>query len=154
MFRPSPGGGAMTPKIFISYRRDDSAGYAGRLHDQLAQEFGLDQLVMDVDSFQLGVNFVKALREEVQKCDVLLAVIGRNWLDARDENGDWRLANPHDFVRTEIAAALQRNIRVIPILLDGTRMPAADQLPAELRELAQRNALDLRHASFRRDIEK
>src|SRR5215469_8962841 len=101
---------AMTSKIFISYRRDDSAGHAGRIHDRLEREFGQDLLFMDVDAVPLGVNFANVLSEEVAKCDVLLAVIGPNWLNARDEDGNRRLDNPHDFVRVEIGAALQRNI--------------------------------------------
>jgi hypothetical protein len=116
-------GAAMTSKVFISYRRDDSAGSAGRLHDRLALEFGRDLLFMDVDAIPLGLNFVKVLHEEVAKCNVLLAVIGPNWLSARDDQGNRRLDDPHDFVRVEIAAALQRDIPVIPILLDGAKVP-------------------------------
>jgi hypothetical protein len=92
----------MALKVFISYRRDDSAGHAGRVYDRLEREFGRDLLVMDVDSIPLGTNFVKVLGEEVVKCDVLLAIIGPGWLDARDENGKRRLENPDDFVRIEI----------------------------------------------------
>src|SRR6516225_4571280 len=144
----------MATKLFISYRRDDSAGHAGRVHDRLEREFGRDLLFMDVDAIPLGVNFVKVLGEEVAKCDVLLAVIGPNWLNARDEDGNRRLDNPHDFVRIEIGAALQRNIPVIPILLDGTKVPKGNQLPKELEELSLRNGLDIRHASFHNDIDK
>src|SRR5712671_6332830 len=104
----------MAGKIFISYRREDSAGSAGRVHDRLLTEFGPDLLFMDVDTIPLGANFVKVLREEVAKCDTLLAVVGANWLDVRDEQGNRRLDNPEDFVRVEIAAALQRDIPVIP----------------------------------------
>jgi TIR domain len=146
--------GQMAGRIFISYRREDSAGSAGRVHDRLLGEFGPDLLFMDVDAVPLGVNFVKALREEVAKCDVLLAVIGPNWVDIRDEHGNRRLDHPGDFVRVEIAAALQRDIPVIPILLDGSRIPKAEQLPAELQELSVRNGLDVRHASFRNDMDK
>jgi hypothetical protein len=144
----------MVAKVFISYRRDDSAGYAGRVHDRLAHEFGSDLLFMDVDSVPLGVNFIKVLRDEVAKCEVLLAVIGPNWLNANDEAGHRRLDHPHDFVRIEIAAALQRNISVIPILLDGATIPKANQLPKDLRELAVRNGLEIRHASFHSDMDK
>ena len=144
----------MVAKVFISYRRDDSAGYAGRVHDRLAQEFGPDLLFMDVDSISLGVNFVKVLHDEVAKCDVLLAVIGANWLNASDEDGHRRLDNPHDFVRVEIAAALQRDIPVIPILLDGARIPKGNQLPAELADLVVRNGLEVRHASFHSDMDR
>src|SRR5262249_51988775 len=148
------GGLMMATKVFISYRRDESAGHAGRVHDRLEREFGRDLLFMDVDAVPLGVNFVKVLSEEVAKCDVLLAVIGPNWLNARDEDGNRRLDNPHAFVRIEIGAALQRNIPVIPILLDGTKVPKANQLPKELEELSLRNGLDIRHASFHNDIDK
>src|SRR5215471_2135372 len=144
----------MATKVFISYRRDDSAGHAGRVHDRLEREFGRDLLFMDVDAVPLGINFVKVLGEEVAKCDVLVAVIGPNWLNARDEDGNRRLDNPHDFVRIEIGVALQRNIPVIPILLDGAKVPKPSQLPKELEELSLRNGLDVRHASFHNDIDK
>jgi hypothetical protein len=97
-------------------------------------------------------NFVKRLTAEVQSCDVLLAVIGPNWLDARDEDGNRRLDNPHDFVRIEISAALQRDIPVIPFLLNGTKIPRADRLPPELQELTLRSALDVRLGSFHSDV--
>jgi hypothetical protein len=119
----------MAAKIFISYRRDDSAGYAGRVHDQLVERLG-SNVFMDVDGIPLGSNFVKALNDEVAKCSALLAVIGPDWLDARDKKtGQRRLENPHDFVRVEIGAALTRQIPVIPILLEGTTIPSEDQLP-------------------------
>jgi TIR domain len=144
----------MTKRIFISYRRDDSAGHTGRVFDRLRGEFGQDALFMDVDAIPLGANFVLVLREEVAKCDVLLAIIGPGWLDARDDTGHRRLDNPVDFVRVEIATALQRDIPVIPILLDGTRMPKQMGLPTDLQPLAERNGLDLRHASFHADMDK
>src|SRR5437667_10890265 len=109
----------MAAKVFISYRQEDSAAYAGRIQDRLERELGRDLLFIDVDGIPLGVSFVKVLREEVAQCGVLLAVIGPNWFDMRDEDGIRRLDNPTDFVRIEIAAALQREIPVIPILLDG-----------------------------------
>ena len=123
----------MAQRIFISYRRDDSSGNAGRVYDRLRADFGQDLLFMDVDAIPLGSNFVKVLRDEVGQCNVLLAVIGPNWLDAADEEeGTRRLENPHDFVRVEIATALSRDIPVIPILLEGTRMPKAQRLPDDL----------------------
>jgi formylglycine-generating enzyme required for sulfatase activity len=109
---------------------------------------------MDVDAIALGANFVSILSDEVAKCDVLLAVIGPNWIDARDEAGHHRLAREQDYVRVEIAAALQRGIPVIPILLEGTRVPKPEQLPDDLRGLAQRNGLDIRHTSFHADMDK
>jgi TIR domain len=89
----------MSAKIFISYRRDDSAGHAGRVTDRLEREFGRDLLFMDVDAIPLGRNFVTVLHEEVAKCGALLAVIGSDWLDVRDDDGNRRLDNPNDFVR-------------------------------------------------------
>jgi len=144
----------MAAKVFISYRRADSAGYSGRVMDRLDRELGRDLIFMDVDAIPLGTNFSKALHEEVAKCGVLLAVIGANWLDARDEHGNRRLDNPTDFVRIEIGAALQRNIPVIPILLEGARIPKADELPEDLKELALRNGMEIRHASFQDDMNR
>ena len=102
----------------------------------------------------LGVNFVTALHEAVAKCEVLLAVIGPNWLEARDDARARRLDDPDDFVRIEIGAALQRNIPVIPILLDGAKVPKANQLPEDLKELAVRNGLEVHHPSFHSDLDK
>jgi TIR domain len=144
----------MAAKVFLCYRRDDSAGYTGRVQDRLVQEFRRDLLFMDVDAIPLGVNFATVLRNEVAKCEVLLAVMGPNWLNARNEDGTRRLDDPHDFVRIEIGAALQRNIPVIPILLDGAKVPKANQLPKDLEELSMRNGLDVRHASFHNDIDR
>jgi hypothetical protein len=141
-------------KIFLCYRREDSGGYAGRIQDQLAQALGSDVLFMDVDAIPLGANFVRVLHDEVAKCEVLLAVIGRNWLDARDERGNRRLENPNDFVRVEIEAALQRNIPVVPILVDDARIPGAHQLPKGLEELSLRNGIDVRLASFHNDVSR
>jgi len=141
-------------KIFLCYRRDDSGDATGRLRDRLALEFGDKNIFMDVDSLRLGQDFVDRLKAEVQSCDALLAVIGKNWLDARDEEGNRRLDNPDDFVRIEIGAALQRDIPVIPILLNGTKIPRADRLPPELQKLARRSALDVRHESFRSDTDR
>ena len=149
-----PPEGAFTYGLINSYRRDDSAGYSGRVHDRLQREFGGNLLFMDVNSIPLGVNFSKVLIEEVAKCNVLLAVIGPGWLEAHDEKGHRRLDNPDDFVRIEIGTALKRGIPVIPILLEGTRVPKADQLPDDLKELALRNGLDVRHASFSEDMER
>jgi hypothetical protein len=97
-------GRTMAAKVFISYRRDDSAAQAGRIQDRLELEFGRDLLFMDVYAIPLGRNFVKVLHEEVAKCGVLLAVIGPNWLDLRGEDGNRRLDNPNDYVRIEIGA--------------------------------------------------
>ena len=143
----------MAGKIFINYRRDDSIGMAGRLHDRLAQTFGRDRLFMDVDHIPVGVDFVAHLNSQVAECNALLVVIGPNWLNAKDESGERRLDNPDDFVAIEIAAALARDIRVIPVLVDGARMPKAKELPDSLKPLARRQAVDVRHSHFGHDAE-
>jgi tetratricopeptide (TPR) repeat protein len=143
----------MADKIFINYRRDDSAGTAGRLHDRLVQTFGRKNLFMDVDHIPAGVDFVDYLHSQVAACDVFLAVIGPNWLDAKDDSGRRRFDNPDDFVTIEIAAALARNIRVIPVLVDGARTPKADKLPDSVKPLARRNAVEVRNTHFGRDAE-
>lgn len=145
-----------TPKgrIFISYRRVDSEGYAGRIYDRLAPHFGDDAIFMDVDDIPAGVDFVKFLENEVLSCDVLIALIGRQWLNVKDEHGKRRLNNPTDFVRIEIATALKRGIRVIPILLGGSQMPQDSELPDNLQALTRRNGLPVYHHSFHTDTNR
>jgi formylglycine-generating enzyme required for sulfatase activity len=143
----------MAGKIFINYRRDDSISTAGRLHDRLAQTFGRKNLFMDVDHIPAGVDFVDYLASQVAACDVFLSVIGPNWLDAKDDDGRRRFDNPDDFVTIEIAAALARNIRVIPVLVDGARAPKADKLPDSVKPIARRNAVEVRNTNFGRDAD-
>jgi len=135
-------------RIFISYRREETAYPAGWLFDRLAHHFDGGQVFKDVDSIQPGDDFVEVIATAVGSCDVLLALIGAEWLTITDEHGQRRLDNPDDFVRLEIEAALTRGVRVIPILLDGARMPRADQLPASLAKLVRRQALELSPARF------
>jgi tetratricopeptide (TPR) repeat protein len=138
---------------FINYRRDDSPGTAGRLHDRLAQAFGRNNLFMDVDHIPAGVDFTEYLHSQVAACDVFLVVIGPNWLDAKDDDGRRRFDNPDDFVTIEIAGALARKIRVIPVLVDGARTPKADKLPDSIKPLVRRNAVEVRNTQFGRDAE-
>jgi hypothetical protein len=135
-------------RIFISYRREETAYPAGWLFDRLAHHFDGGQVFKDVDSIQPGDDFVEVIATAVGSCDVLLALIGAEWLTITDEHGQRRLDNPDDFVRLEIEAALTRGVRVIPILLDGARMPRADELPASLAKLVRRQALELSPARF------
>jgi hypothetical protein len=139
--------------IFISYRRDDSEGEAGRLSGDLAQTFQEESVFMDVNAIQPGRDFRKAIDESIHKCSVLLAVLGRDWLELKDASGQRRLDDETDFVRLEIASALQRDIPVVPVLVRGARMPRAEQLPADLRELAYRNAVELTHARWKSDVQ-
>lgn len=141
-----------TGGVFISYRRADSAAQAGRLFDHLVAHFGADRVFMDVDTIQLGADFARKIRESLDVTDALLAVIGRQWLDAKDDAGRRRLDNPDDFVRTEIATALERGTWVIPVLVGGATMPREDELPPSLTALAYRNAIDLSDARFTSDM--
>lgn len=140
------------PGVFISYRRDDTKGYAGALLRELNSRIGSDQVFMDIEDIEGGTDFPAVLRESVQSCDVLLALIGPNWLDARDAAGNRRLDNPRDFVRQEIALALESGARVIPVLVEGIQMPAAEQLPPDLKALATRNALTLGNTHWDEDV--
>jgi hypothetical protein len=144
---------AKPAKIFICYRRGDSAGQAGRVHDQLERHFGSENLFMDVDSIPLGVNFAEYMCDQVSKVDILLAVIGPSWLDARDENGKRRLNDADDYVRTEIATAFQCNIPVIPVFVSGVNSLKAHDLPTGLRKLALLNGIEVRHVSFKKDVD-
>ncbi len=137
--------------IFISYRRDDSKHAAGRLVDRLQGEFGDDQLFLDVDNIELGLDFVEVINERVAACDVMLVIIGPHWLTAVGRDGARRLDDPNDFVRLEVQAALDRNIRVIPLLVDGAEPVRADQLPDSLARLANRQFTRLAHESFMDD---
>ncbi|HZH76780.1 MAG TPA: TIR domain-containing protein [Archangium sp.] len=132
------------PKIFISYRRDDSGGQAGRLFDHLTKHFGGDSVFMDVDTIDLGHDFEPALKDAVSKCDIMLAVIGRDWLDCVElKTGTRRLDNPRDWVRIEIAEALGRGIPVVPVLVRGAALPTAEALPENVRALASRQATSI-----------
>ena len=144
----------MAGKIFINYRRDDSIAVAGRLHDRLAETFGRDNLFMDVDNIPVGINFEEYLNNQVAQCDAMLSVIGPNWLNAKDETHQRRLDKADDFVAIELAGALARNILVIPVLVDGTRMPMASELPVSLKPFALRNAIQLRNTNFGSDAEQ
>lgn len=139
--------------IFINYRRDDSPGVAGRLFDYLTLKFSRRDLFMDVDAMKAGVDFAKQLDAQVTQCRVLLAVIGSRWLDIKDQGGERRLDNDRDYVRIELACALKRDIPVIPLLVDGAVMPAEESLPDDLKPLARRHALELRHTRFNADAD-
>ena len=141
-------------RIFISYRRGETAYPAGWLFDRLVQHFGAVQIFKDVDSIELGDDFVEVITRAVGSCDVLLALIGDQWLTVTDLNGRRRIDDPDDFVRLEIQAALTRNVRIIPILVDGARMPRAEDLPAGLAGLARRQALELSPNRFEYDTNR
>lgn len=137
------------PRVFISYRREDSSPYAGRIYDRLVSKFGVSNVFMDIDTLEPGVDFVQVVQRTVESSDVCLAVIGKQWLTAIDEAGRPRLSDPEDFVAREIAEALARpNTRVVPILVGGARMPLATELPPKLADLTKRQALSLPDIGF------
>ncbi len=137
--------------VFISYRREDVPGQAGRLYDRLSQRFGESRVFMDVDSIDIGVDFVAVLEAAVVSCEVMLVLIGPRWAPAPDVGGKSRLDDPYDYVRVEVETALERGVRVVPVLVQGASLPLAQQLPESVRPLVRRQALDLRDASFQAD---
>ncbi len=139
--------------IFISYRRDDTEGQAGRLFDDLARSFGKDAVFMDVAAIEPGRDFRRVIDDHVASCGVLLTLLGRGWLNATNDAGARRLDDPLDFVRLETAAALKRDIPVVPVLVQGAKMPRADELPDDLKALAFRNSVELTHARWDSDVE-
>jgi len=144
-------------KIFISYRREDSEWPAHEIYTAISRRLSNpDQDVfIDVDHIPFGVNFKHYIRGVVAECDVMLALVGRGWLDARDpETGARRLDNPDDLVRIEIASALERGVTVVPVLLDGTSPPSEAQLPDDLKQLSLRNGIEVKRVSFKGDVER
>src|SRR3989442_141613 len=141
-------------RVFVSYRRDDTAGDAGRLADALRVHFGEDAVFMDIVTIAPGGDFAEVIRKAINACDVLIALIGKAWLTAADEAGHRRLDDPHDFVRLEIQAGLERNIRLLPTLVQGATMPGADQLPVALAALASRSAIEISYNRWPYDVER
>ena len=139
--------------IFISYRREDTEGHAGRLFEDLRDRFGKDAVFMDVAGIEPGRDFRRVIEQQVASCGVLLAMIGKNWLSVVDKDGQRRLDDPHDFVRLETASALKRDIPVVPVLVHDAAMPRAEQLPDDLKELAFRNSVELTHARWASDVQ-
>jgi formylglycine-generating enzyme required for sulfatase activity len=141
-------------RVFISYRRDDTGGYSLLLFDRLARVFGRSQIFMDIDSLQPGKDFVEVIEKAVGSCDALIALIGKQWLSIADERGRRRIDVPEDFVRLEIAAALEGNIRVIPVLVRGAPMPSSEELPDPLKSLARRHAVSLSDERMDYDLQR
>jgi hypothetical protein len=131
-------------RIFISYRRQDAADVCGRIFDHLAARFARGDLFKDVDTIGLGLDFRTVIADAVGSCDVVLVVIGPDWVHARDGQGRSRLLDPDDFVRIEVEAGLERDIPVIPVLVGGAAMPKREKLPESLHPLVYRNAIALR----------
>lgn len=145
-------GSAAAARVFITYRREETAAHAGRLYDAMVARFGEANVFMDVDMAP-GVDFVERITEAVAACHVLIVVMGPNWATVEDERGTARLADPEDFVRLEVETALRRpDVTPIPVLVAGARMPNRDDLPPELRAITRRNALELSDQRWRYDV--
>ena len=138
--------------IFISYRRDDTQGEALHLFENLKTHFGADRVFMDVIAIRPGEDYRKVIDSAVASCDVLITLIGRDWLRSATAGGQPRLSDARDFVRLETATALRRDVRVIPVLVQGAPMPAEDVLPDDLKPLAYRNAIEVSHSRWDYDV--
>lgn len=142
------------PDIFLSYRRRDSASATGRLADRLEEHFGPARVFHDHESILAGDDFAEAIRRAINISTVVLAVIGPDWLDAKDEQGRRRLDDPNDYVRLEIEAALEGGVGVVPVLVEGATMPAAERLPASLAAFARCQAVELSETRWRYDADR
>lgn len=142
------------PKVFICYRREETAAHAGRLYDAMVAQFGERNVFMDVD-IEPGVDFVERIGQVVSACQVLIVVMGPNWATVTNENGDARIADPEDFVRLEVENALRRpEVTPIPVLVGGARMPKRDDLPPAVQAITRRNALELSDARWGYDVKR
>ena len=144
----------MPPRIFISYRRDDAAGDAGRLADHLLRRFGAMRVFLDIDTIAPGADFPRALQASLQETAAILVVIGPRWTSLRAADGRRRLDDPNDFVRLEVETALGRSIPVVPVLVQGATLPRTEDLPSSLAPLVSRQAVVLDHAEFHADAER
>ncbi|MDQ3980580.1 MAG: toll/interleukin-1 receptor domain-containing protein, partial [Actinomycetota bacterium] len=142
------------PKVFISYRREESEGHAGRLYDALSRRFGSQHVFLDVSTIQAGREFDQAIEQAITSCDVVLAVIGRSWLSVTDAEGRRRLDDPKDWVRLELEVALASGTRVIPVLFQDAKMPQESDLPESLRPLLRRQALQMTSSRWTYDLER
>lgn len=145
--RPSP-----ALRVFISYRRQDASAYAGRLYDAIADRFGAENVFMDVDTIGPGTDFYEAIDRAIGSCDVLIALIGRQWLSATDPQGSRRLDDPQDVLRVELERALAHELVIIPARVQDAELPSIEELPDSLARLARRQAIELRDTAWRDDV--
>jgi hypothetical protein len=140
-------------RIFISYRVQDTAGETGRLVDALRTRFSDEQLFLDIDNLEPGADFSEVIEKYLDSCDVFLAVIGPHWIGDREENQP-RIQDANDWVRMEVATALRRNVRVVPVLVDGGTLPKPEQLPDDLQSLLRRQAIEISNKRWRYDTDQ
>lgn len=139
------------PSIFICYRRQDTSGYAGRLHDALVPAVGRDSVFMDIDTLRPGVNFATEIQQTIARTDVVLVLIGPHWADSRDDADHRRLDQPDDYVRQEIATAMRSGVRIVPVLVGGARLPKREMIPDDIRPLAELHAVELSDRRWHED---
>ena len=139
--------------VFLSYRRNDSGGWAGRLRDHLALRYGEDRVWQDVDDLTVGSDYLPQILENIAAADAVLIVIGPHWLDERPQGGKTRLANPKDVLRTEIVHALKRKSGVIPTLVGGATMPDPKDLPRPVAPLVKRDGIAIIDADWARSMQ-
>jgi hypothetical protein len=142
------GSRAPMSSTFVSYRRNDAPAHAGRIYDRLAERLGKDNVYMDLDSTVPGADFADVIERTIAQCDAFIVVIGRDWVSALRASGARHAEGSEDWVRREIAAALARNIRVIPVLVQGANMPSPVELPDDIKGLARRHAIELSETAW------
>jgi hypothetical protein len=140
-------------KVFISYRREDTASAAGRVYDRLSRLLTKSNVFFDVSTIGGGEDFMQRIASEIGRSDAALIFIGDKWLERAQPSGDLRICQTNDYVRAELRAALSRPLLVVPVLVGGAQMPKAEQLPEDIRAITSKNALPLRHESFDDDTE-
>lgn len=141
-------------KIFLNYRRSDTAGHAGRIAIALREHFGEDQVFQDIETIAPGSDFQSVIEKAVGGCQVLIVLIGNTWLTESDDQGGRRLTQPADFVRLEIATALRRKVKILPVLVEGARMPSEEDLPDDIKRLSKRQSLELSDTRWDYDCER
>lgn len=142
----------MPESIFINYRRQTESGVAGRIYDSLSRDLPGISIFMDVDKLKPGDDFEQGLEKSLASCKVLLAVVGPEWLTMKNSAGKRRLDDPADFVRRELRTALSKGVRIIPVLVNGARMPDASELPDDIKGFGKRQAMEIRHERYNADV--
>src|SRR5829696_7648579 len=139
-------------RVFLSYRRDDAGGHAGRLSDALSERLGAGSVFHDVTAIGPGLNFDHEIDRALDECDAVLALIGPAWLDAASSDGSRRLFASDDYVRRELARALTRDVPLVPVLVGGARLPSEEELPDSIAALSQRQQVILQDESWHNDV--
>lgn len=140
-------------RVFLSYRRDDRSGHAGRLADALIQRFGPKSVFQDVAAISPGQDFTEAIERALEDCEAVLVVIGPDWLGTPGPSGKSRLHEPDDYVHLELATALSLDVPVVPVLVGGAKLPTVAELPDDVGLLTQRQAMVLRDDTWHRDVD-